>query len=325
MKCASIDIGTNTLRLLVAEFTSASCLKPVICKRFITRLGGGFTDTGIEESAAERAFKALDEIKEVLGIESPELIIAVATSVVRRAANKDWFLAEGSKRLGYEIKTIDGETEARLALKGVASVLKGTAVGKKRLVMDIGGGSTEFTFAVSDDIRGAISLEMGVVHLTEKFLKSDPPTDDEMDRLKVEISGQLSKLKEEMRASSIAPLEFSPNNKAVFVGTAGTVTTLSAIKLGLNEYDPKVINGSSLSLKDIEGLLDRLKALSMSERLEIEALEDGREDLIIPGALIVLMTMNAFGFKEMTVSDAGLLEGAILDELKAGENIGLCQ
>ena len=325
MKCASIDIGTNTLRLLISEFASANCLKPLICKRFITRLGGGFTEAGIDESAGERAFKALDEIKVVLDKEGPELISAVATSVVRRAANKDWFLAKASARLGHEIKIIDGELEARLALKGVTSVLAGTAVSKKRLVMDIGGGSTEFTLAVSDDIRGAISLEMGVVHLTEKFLKSDPLNDAELDGLKEEIADQLAELKERIREAGIGPLEFSPNNKAVFVGTAGTVTTLSAIKLGLDEYDPKVINGSTLTLKEVEGLLDRLKELSMSERLEIKALEDGREDLIIPGALIVLMTMNAFGFKEMTVCDAGLLEGAILDELKSSENIGICQ
>ncbi|MEE9543741.1 MAG: Ppx/GppA phosphatase family protein [Thermodesulfobacteriota bacterium] len=326
MKYASIDIGTNTLRLLVSELTSAGCLKPLVHRRFITRLGGGFTiEKGIEGRAGERAFEALDEIRKVLETEAPDIVAAVATSAVRRAVNKDWFLAEGSKRLGHDIRIIDGETEARLALKGVTSVLKVTGLGKKRLVMDIGGGSTEFTLAIADDIKGAFSMELGVVHLTEKFLFSDPPTEDELDVLKEAIGERLTELKKRIREASIDPLEFSPVNRAVFVGTAGTVTTLSAMKLGLKDYEAKLINGTHLTIEEVEGQFARLKALTMAERLEIDALEEGREDLIIAGTLIVLMTMNAFGFKRMTVSDAGLLEGIILDGLKGRENIEICK
>ena len=326
MKFASIDIGTNTLRLLVAELASAGCLKPLLHRRFITRLGGGYSDvSGIEESAAERAFEALSEIRNILKDEAPELVDAVATSVVRRAVNSVWFLEEGKKRLGHDIRAIDGETEARLALKGVTSVLRGTAVGKKRLVMDIGGGSTEFVLVLNAEIKGSFSMELGVVHLTEAYLKSDPPAIEELDALREAIGEVVSDLKKSMREASIDPLEFSPVNGAALVGTAGTVTTLSAMKLGLKEYEPKLINGSVLTLEEVEGLFDLLKGLTMAERLEIDALEEGREDLIIAGALIVLVTMSAFGFKEMTICDAGLLEGIILDGVKHGENIDICQ
>ena len=324
MKCASIDIGTNTLRLLVSELTSAGCLRPRLHKRFITRLGHGFLhDKGIEAKAGERAFEALAQIKILLKDEAPELVDAVATSVVRRAVNSVWFLEEGRRRLGYDIRIIDGREEARLALKGVASVLGERELNKKRLVMDIGGGSTEFILALGTEIRGSFSMELGVVHLTEKFLLSDPPAVYEIEALKEAIGEVITELKKSMRDASIDPLEFSPVNEAVFVGTAGTVTTLSAMKLGMEVYEPELINGSVLTYEEVLGLFTRLKALTMAERLKIGSLEEGREDLIIAGTLIVLMTMSAFGFKQMWVSDAGLLEGIILDRLKA--NIDICR
>ncbi len=312
MKCASIDIGTNTLRVLVAELTGGATLKPKLHRRFITRLGKGFIeDRGIDEASAERAFDVLGEIGSILQTQAPDLVDAVATSVVRRAVNREWFVSEGEKRLGNEIRVIDGDEEARLSLLGVASVLSESGLDKKRLVMDIGGGSTEFIFADGDDIKASISMELGVVHLIEKFLLSDPPGVDELDALRGSIEASIDELKVLAKAQSIDPLEFS--SKAVFVGTAGTVTTLSAMHLGLSEYDPEVINSSVLTSDEVEGLFDRLKKQTMKERLQEAALEEGREDLIIAGALIVLLVMKAFGFKEMLVSDAGLLEGIMLD------------
>ncbi len=314
MKCASIDIGTNTLRLLVADLTEAGELKPKFQRRFITRLGGGFTEErGIDGASAERAFSVLDEIKLILAEEGPDSVEAVATSAVRSAVNRDWFVSEGTKRLGSPIKVIEGEAEARLSLLGVASVLDKAASGEKRLVMDIGGGSTEFVFAEGDEIRAAISLDLGVVHLTEEFLKSDPPEKAELGRLIKEIVGAINKLKRLAKEQSIDPKDYSPDNGALFIGTAGTVTTLSALNMELVEYDPDIINGSKLTSVEVRRLYENLIKFTMEERLADAALEKGREDLIVPGVLIVLMAMVAFGFKEMTVSDAGLLEGIILD------------
>lgn len=315
MRCASIDIGTNTLRLQVADLTDAGVLEPKLARRYITRLGGGFTkDKGIDEASAVRAFEALDEIKLILDKVAPEFVEAVATSVVRSAVNRDWFVGEAKKRLGSAVRVISGEDEARLSLLGVASVLSSANPDKKRLVMDIGGGSTEFIFADNDGIKTAISLELGVVHLTEKYLKSDPPADAELIELQDEIEGAIAKLDSLLMVASIDPQDFSSDKGALFIGTAGTVTTLSAMRLKLTEYDPKVINGSILTKNDVVGLFKRLKKQTMQERLQDKALEEGREDLIIAGTLIVLMVMRAFGFKEMTVSDAGLLEGIILEQ-----------
>lgn len=314
MKCASIDIGTNTLRLLVAELTGPGVIKPKLHRRFITRLGGGFTgERGIDEASAERAFDVLEEIRSTLEEQAPDVVDAVATSVVRRASNGEWFAREGEKRLGAEIRVIDGEEEARLSLLGVESVLSISGQGSKRLVMDIGGGSTEFIFASGEKIEAAVSLELGVVHLVEEFLKSDPPKETELKELSDAIVSSIDELKDLAKAASIDPLDFSSEGGAVFIGTAGTVTTLSAMHMELYDYAPDLINGTKLTSADVEVLFDRLKGQTMKERLQEAALEEGREDLIIAGALIVLLFMRAFGFKEMTVSDAGLLEGIMLD------------
>lgn len=318
MKCASIDIGTNTLRLLVAELTEQGTLESKFQRRFITRLGGGFTATkGIDEAGAEKAFSALDEIRAILETKAPQVVDAVATSVVRSAVNTKWFVREACERLKAEIRVIDGIEEARLTLLGVSSVLKsGDYAGRKRLVMDIGGGSSEFIFADGDAVMAAISLELGVVHLTEKYLRNDPPGEAELKELRAEIDGAIKELKEKVCEQSVDLSEYSPgDNGALFIGTAGTVTTLSALNLALGEYDPDIINGSVLTGIEVEGLFDRLKGLTMKERLHYVALEKGREDLIIAGALIVVMVMSAFGFKEMVVSDAGLLEGIMLDSV----------
>ncbi|MBE9532004.1 MAG: hypothetical protein IME98_04290, partial [Proteobacteria bacterium] len=182
-----------------------------------------------------------------------------------------------------------------------------------RLVMDIGGGSTEFVFADGDEVKAAISLELGVVHLTEKFLKSDPPSNAELNEVVKAVVMAISELNDLALKASVDISEFSPESGTLFIGTAGTVTTLSALNLAIAEYDPDIINGSVLSRSEVEGLLNRLKGITMAERLAYVALEKGREDLIISGTLIVLLAMRAFGFEEMTVSDAGLLEGIILE------------
>jgi exopolyphosphatase/guanosine-5'-triphosphate,3'-diphosphate pyrophosphatase len=168
VKYASLDIGTNTFRLLIAEVDGAA-LKPLLYKRAITRLGGNFTDAGIDVKAAERAFSALTDFRKIISENGVDKVYAAATSVVRRARNRDWFLSEVYKRTGFKLDVISGDEEARLSLLGVMNVIRDSR--DRRLVMDIGGGSTEFITTKGGAIRGAWSMEMGVVHLTEKFLK----------------------------------------------------------------------------------------------------------------------------------------------------------
>ncbi len=322
MRYASIDIGTNTLRLLIAEADEMGELKPVVHKRTITRLGGNFSvERGIDLVAAERTFAALDDFKKTIVEKGVDVVMAVATSVVRRARNGAWFVSEVYKRSGIDVRVIDGQEEARLSLLGVLSVLKTRM--EKRLVFDIGGGSTEFIAVDADGRRGdnplvaAWSMEMGVVHLTEKYLLSDPPSATDVNGLEAEVGAVLTGLRSQMKKSGVSPAEYSGGAGAALVGTAGTITTLAALDQDLQVYDRSKINNYTLTKERISGLYKKLRAMSLSERSSVLSLEKGREDLIIPGSAITLLVMDMFGFDSVVVSDAGLLEGIIIARLKA--------
>jgi len=315
MRWASIDIGTNTLRLLIADIDNKR-LKSVFLKRIITRLGGGYTKTaGITDEAQERTIKALKLFSEKLKEYRVEEVRAVATSVVRRAKNRDGFLGSVREQTGLEVNIISGDEEARLSLLGVLSVIKAGTDFKsvpKCLVVDIGGGSTEFIAVADGKMAGAWSLEMGVVHLTEKYLKTDPPTPYELNAMENEIKGVIANLKDLMSQS--LPSAFSLEPSALFIGTAGTITTLAAIDQCLEKYEPDKINNYILKYTAIKKIYKHLASLHLRQREEILSLEKGREDIIIPGAAIVLKAMEGFGFSSITVSDAGLLEGILLDK-----------
>ena len=314
---ASIDIGTNTLRLLIASVDAQGAVRHEVYKRKITRLGGDYAeDTGIAPASAGRTFDALVEFSRTIADCGVEAVYAFATSVVRRARNRDWFVGEVEKRTGIKIAVISGDEEARLALTGVMSVID-TRQGRD-LVIDIGGGSTEFIFTDKGRLTGAWSMEMGVVHLTEAHLFSDPPDRAQIGALEAAVTAVISRLKERAEAGGIDVAAFSAEQGAVFVGTAGTITTLAALELNLEVYDRDMINGTRLSKAAIEQMYGHLLSLTLSERGRILSLEKGREDLIIPGAAITLKTMEAFGFDEILVSDAGLLEGIIIDRCRRG-------
>jgi len=309
-KYASIDIGTNTLRLLIAEIGNEH-LQPIYLKRIITRLGGDYKENiGIAASAQERTIKALEFFAEKIREHGVKEVRAVATSVVRKAKNKKEFLKQVLKQTGLNIKVISGDEEARLSLEGVLSV---TGYHNKRcLVVDIGGGSTEFIAVADGKMAGAWSLEMGVVHLTEEYLKTDPPTPYELNAMENEIKGVIANLKDLMSQS--LPSAFSLEPSALFIGTAGTITTLAAIDQCLEKYEPDKINNYILKYTAIKKIYKHLASLHLRQREEILSLEKGREDIIIPGAAIVLKAMEGFGFSSITVSDAGLLEGILLDK-----------
>ena len=298
MRYASIDIGTNTLRLLVAELDNDG-LRPVFYKRKITRLGGGY-----------------DEFRRHIDDAGVSTVMAFATSVVRRAKNSAWFTEEVRKKTGIEITVIHGGEEARLSLMGVLSVID-ERQGKK-LVIDVGGGSTEFIATIGPEMAGGWSMELGVVHLTEKYLNGDPPSASELKAMEDEIKGVIEDLRGRMLGDGIDPLDFSGKRGASFVGTAGTITTLAAIDQDLEVYDRAKINNYTLSRKRIAELYGRLCSMTLGERQTVLSLEKGREDLIVPGSAITLLAMEAFGFDEAKVSDAGLLEGIMLDRVKPG-------
>jgi len=302
---AAIDVGTNTIRLLVAEAGTLGDFRLIDEEQAITRLGEDLLRTGsLKEEAMVRTTAVLRRYAEIAREYGAEAVQAVATSAVREAMNGEDFNAKVLKETGLTLRIIPFEEEARLAILGVSY-----ALGFPRedlLVLDVGGGSAEFALARDFRPKAIISTDLGVVKLTEGFLKSDPPTLDELQALK----GAIERRIKGVRASL-------PDLRGVrLVGTGGTVTTLAAIQLKLVTYDPERVNGFSLILEQVEGLFTSLAGMSHQERLQVPGLEPGREDLIVAGAAVVLETMRGLSFPSLLVSDGGLREGILLDLLE---------
>lgn len=300
MRIASIDIGTNTFRLLVSELKGSE-LEKIYIDRVITRLGGGFSriERLISEDAVERALVVLQGFSRILKRYEVDRVRAVATSVVREALNGHDFMSRVKKEAGIEIELVSGEEEAELTVQGVLKSLP--SVSKLSLIFDVGGGSTEYAYVGEGMILSLTSTSLGVVHLAEKYLKRDIPTELEIRAISEDIEDVLS---DELSLTS----KFTDDHLSL-IGTAGTPTTLAAVELGLNEYDPNVVNGFVLRREAVLGIFQTLVGIPREERLHIKGIERGREDIIIPGTLIVLKTMERVCKDEIVVSDGGLLEG----------------
>lgn len=297
---ASIDLGTNTARLLIGFELDGKIARHHICRR-ITRLGGGFSrEHGISKDAANRTIAAMKEFAATLEEFKITSLRAVATSAVRDAVNREEFCREVLLESGIELEVISGDDEGRLTLSGVVSGLD--FMPETMLVFDVGGGSTEYTISRNDEILFSSSLPLGVVRLTEGK--------GSIHLMEEKIVRELSGLKD--RINSLGLLNCLQG--ATLIGTAGTATTLAAISMGLADYDYTKVNNHSITREEIHTVLARLLPLTPKERLEsIVGLEEGREDLIVAGALLTLKTLDMFGFPAMKVSDFGLLEGIILD------------
>ncbi|MBU5614041.1 Ppx/GppA phosphatase family protein [Geomonas azotofigens] len=295
-KVAAIDLGTNTARLLIA---TQAPYQQLLLKRIITRLGGGFTrEAGLSQEAQERSLAALREFAADMASHGVARLRAVATSAVRDAKNGAEFCRRVLEETGIALEIIDGNEEAMLTLRGVASILDNS--NEDLAVFDVGGGSTEYTLAAERKPLFSRSLPIGVVRLTEG---------------KVGVAEMEDKIRRELRAfrSELAGEGLAERfSGATLVGTAGTATTLAAIDLGMTDYDYKKVNNHTLPLAKVEAMFQRLLPLTPCQRLDVPGLEPGREDLIIAGILVVLTTMREFGFETFKVSDAGLLEGLIL-------------
>lgn len=307
MVVAGLDIGTNTFRLLVARISLSGHLEELHSEQRIIRLGEGLErNHRLQSKAIRRAISALKAFGGVLKQYPVEKIVAVATSAVREAANGTEFAKAIRIETGIEVEVISAQEEARRTLLGVLAGLKERP--QSFLVMDIGGGSTELMWGDRQGLKGMISTDLGVVRLTEKYLSAQPLASERMRDLILFIRGRLREIK---RALSVTfPGGFRP---ARFVGTAGTITTLAAIDLGLAVYDPYRVHLHRLRLKTVERIFGELSAKTPAERLSIPGIEKGREDLILPGSLILLLAMQSLGLTEAIVSEYGLREGILVD------------
>ena len=305
MTCvASIDIGTNTVRLLILETKPDGNLRKVSQVRAITRLGKGMdTEKKLLGDRMDETISVLTNFRDECRKFEPLTIRAVATSAVREASNQKDFISRAKKEADLEIKVISWEEEADLTVQGVLWKLPN--IGKDILVFDIGGGSTEFILARDRKIVSAVGTQLGTVRLTEKFISNHPIDVNEYKALETHLRRELKLVKEKLSG-------FPPE---VLVGTAGTVTTLAAIDGSVDPYDPEKIHGVSLTFKRVEELLEDLKNKSLAERMAMKEMEKGREDLIIVGGALVLETMKIFECNLLTVSEYGLREGTVLDAL----------
>jgi len=305
---ASIDLGTNTVRLLIGKECDGRVVRSHLC-RSITRLGGGFSkEKGISREAAARTVAALKAFAATLKEFHVTDLRAVATSAVRDAPNSTEFCQEVMTASGIELEIISGEEEGRLTMLGVRSGLD--AVHDTMLVFDVGGGSTEYTVAQGDNIIFTKSLPLGVVRLTEGKGSLAAISD--------KIERELELLLAEMDSEGVTRL----CKNATLIATAGTATTLAAIDIGLTDYDYSKVNNHLLEITHIRNIFSRLASLSPKERLQqIIGLEEGREDLIIAGTLLTLKSMEMFGCTSLKVSDFGLLEGVLLDSCSARKQL----
>lgn len=300
---AAIDLGTNAFRLLVAEATADGRVVPRDVHRVIPRLGEGVGLRGaLAMNAIERGVEALREFRAIIDRHPVEAIVAAATSAVREAANAEEFLLRVKRDIGLDVEVISGEEEARRTWLGVrAGFAASRRVVSDAVIVDIGGGSTEIISIREGRFERALSLDLGVVKLSEQYVRHDPPRDEELRRLDAAARDALG------RASG-----FQRGRRAV-VGTAGTVTAAAVLHFGLARYDPEAIHDCLLPRAALSGLTARLGRMTAEERRRLPSLERGREDVIFAGLAILDAVLDLFHADEVRVSEYGLREGLVVD------------
>jgi exopolyphosphatase/guanosine-5'-triphosphate,3'-diphosphate pyrophosphatase len=296
-RVAVIDVGTNSARLLVADVAGGK-VSPVERRSTVTRLGRGVDLSGrLSAEAIEEACAAIGEYvttyKE-LGAESVE---AIATSAVRDAENGSAFVAELRERFALSARVLDGGEEARLTYLGTTSERAPT---EPTLVVDIGGGSTELIVGTGAEISFHTSLQAGVVRHSERHIASDPPTAVELESLASDVRGLIE-------AAVGAGVEAKAG-----IAVAGTPTSLAAIEMGLEPYDPARVHGHVLSLPSIQRMLSQLASTPLAQRIEIPGMHPDRAPTIVAGVVILIETMRAFGLEQIEASEHDILYGTAL-------------
>jgi exopolyphosphatase/guanosine-5'-triphosphate,3'-diphosphate pyrophosphatase len=315
MRITTIDKGTNTILMLIGEYDkSYSQFNTILDTQRIPRLGKGVdSNKNISEESVRKAVKILNEYKEISKQHNSNKIIAAATSFLRDAQNKIEFIKKIKNETGIEIEILSGEDEARWTFfGGIFGKLK-DADGLRVCTIDIGGGSTEITLGenippvfnknilLNHRIQ-SVSLDVGSVRVKEKFLNTHPPSFENVVKAEEFINENLNKINFPVAGSRL-------------IGVAGTMTTLSAIKLKLIEYDAVKVDSTVLKYTDVQEILDRLTPMPIEELYLLGNFMEGRADVIIPGVLILKSFMQKFGFDKITVSTKGLRYGIFLREM----------
>jgi exopolyphosphatase/guanosine-5'-triphosphate,3'-diphosphate pyrophosphatase len=299
---AAVDQGTNSTRLLVAEPDEGGGFEDLARDMVITRLGQGVDETGrLAPDALERTLEVIARYVRRARALHVERIRVGATAAVRDASNADAFERPVRELTGSAPEIVSGVEESRLSFLGATRGLDAPA---PFLVLDIGGGSTEFVLG-TERPTAAISTQMGSVRLTERFVRGDPPAPADLDRMRAAVGELLDDVE---RAIPVA-------DARTFVAVAGTSTTVQAIALGLGSYDPERIHRTRLSRADAARVSSRLAGMTTAERAALPVMAPGRADVIVAGSVILVEVMARFGFDEALVSETDILDGLVLDEL----------
>ena len=299
-RLAALDVGTNSTRLLVADVADGAVVAELTREMVITRLGKGVDRTGrFDPAALARTLEVLAGYAETcrrLGVERRRL---VATSATRDAADRQVFLDGVRDLLGVEAEVLTGRAEAAAAYRGATADLEGD---QATLVVDIGGGSTELILGDGGTARAMVSLDIGCVRLFERHLHSDPPAAAEVAALRADVAAHLAEVTGVL----------DPAAAELVVGVAGTVTTVAAIALGLDTYDPRRIHHATLDASDITATAGKLAAMTVAERAALPVMAKGREDVIAAGALLLDQLVETFQIRQVIASETDILDGVLL-------------
>lgn len=302
MRIAVADLGTNSTRLLVADVTPDGELTQLERHTTVTRLGEGVDGSGrLAPQAIDRVYAALARYREIADAAGAERRIAVATSAVRETENGPELAAQVRDEIGFDVRTIDGDEEARLTFLGATA---GRETGAETLVIDIGGGSTEFVSGRPGAVPAFhVSTRLGAVRQTERHISHDPPRHEELEALAGEARAIVA---------GAVPAEIRDRVGAV-IAVAGTATSLAAIDQKLDPYDPERVDGYRLELAAAERILAELAVHPLEQRRRVAGLHPDRAPTIVAGVAILVEALRLFGVQEVEISEADILDGAALD------------
>jgi exopolyphosphatase/guanosine-5'-triphosphate,3'-diphosphate pyrophosphatase len=306
MRVAAVDLGTNSTRLLVADVVDGR-LDEIVRKTKVTRLGEGVDDRRrLLPAPIARVRNVLTDYRREADGLGAERTLAIATSAVRDAENGEAFLGEIEWSYGFATRLLSGHDEAQLTYRGISAA---RPMDSQTLIVDIGGGSTELVAGTSNGVSFHDSLDIGCVRLTERFLRSDPPTAEELEESGTAVRTLLAER---------VPDEVRP---AAAIGVAGTITSIAALDLRLAEYDPARVHGHVLSRGASDEQLRLLAAVPLSERRGLRPLDPERAPVIVAGAVILREVLAHFGLEAIEASERDILDGVALAaaELPADE------